>query len=237
MADKESTSMIMKFHRTSGGAVEAECPLAIASGDTLAGDSTYAPAFAAGFFFQIKKFDFGVRVDGNESTTRPGSETARGARLATPFGSGNAPTTAPPPEEARGPFHSWRTAKDGSWRQPGAYVPKFDNFSFARQIDKASPVLFEYCSQKKSFASASFIKRRAAIVVDRARGASETMDVAFLRIDLVDVLIRKLEWSDDDVMEEDCKLVFKEMHVMYRRQRNDGSMAARVQVSWKSPVK
>jgi type VI protein secretion system component Hcp len=234
MADKDSTSMIMKFHRKSGGAVEAECPLTIATGDSLATDATYAPGFLAGYYFQIKKFDFGVRVDGNESPTRMRADARGGRIVSMPFGDSGGEASLS--DEPREPFHAWRTATGQDWAEPGKYPAKFDNFSFSRQIDKASPVLFQFCSQKESFASASFIKRRAAIVVDFARGASQTMDVAFLRIDLIDVLIRRLEWSDDDVMEEECKLVFKEMHVMYRQQRNDGSMAGRLQVTWKSPA-
>src|SRR5580698_9607480 len=67
MADEATTDMLMKFHRTTGGAVPAECPLSISPNDKLALSTELAPGFTAGLYFLVSQFSFSATVDGNEA--------------------------------------------------------------------------------------------------------------------------------------------------------------------------
>jgi len=71
MVDEATTDMMMKFQRTSGGPVPAECPLSISPNDKLALSTELAPGFAAGKYFLVSQFSFGAEIHDDE--TGPGA--------------------------------------------------------------------------------------------------------------------------------------------------------------------
>jgi type VI protein secretion system component Hcp len=131
-----------------------------------------------------------------------------------------------------GSFARWRSATDDSWKAAGTYPAYINEFSFTRLIDKASPVLFDYCCRKEAFPFVTFIKRKAAI----AGSSTEPESLAYLRIDLANVLITSIRWSDGDIVEETCQMKCQKMRVVYWQQDFDSTLVPIGAVDWESPV-
>jgi len=131
-----------------------------------------------------------------------------------------------------GSFARWRSATDDSWQQAGAYPAYINEFSFTRLIDMASPVLFDFCCRKESFPFVTFIKRKAAI----AGSSTEPESLAYLRIDLANVLLTSIRWSDGDIVEETCQMKCQKMRIIYWQQDFDSTLVPIGAVDWQSPV-
>jgi len=137
-----------------------------------------------------------------------------------------------------GAFARWRSATDDSWKQAGAYPAYMDDFNFTRLIDQASPVLFDYCCNRKPFPFVSLIKRKAAVATTSLTvgSAGGTEELSYLRIDLADVLITSINWNDGDILEETCQMKCQKMKMTYYQQNNDGTLTPVGSVDWDSPV-
>jgi type VI protein secretion system component Hcp len=258
MSDTTTSELLMKFQRGSGGAVEAECPLTLSPNDKLARLAAMAPAFEAGRFFLISEFSFGAALSDSESPNQQGATTASGkqqnvasslrggrpvmqggvqpgqlgpgGRLKTTTGANAGSNTGT--TSASGQFSRWRSATDDSWKKDGAYPAQIQQFSATRKIDRATPVLFDYCCRKENFVSASVIKRKAACAAD---GASFEA-LSYLRMDFTTVLISGLNWNDGDVVEETVTFTAQAMRIIYWQQRPNGTLAALNAVDWTSPA-
>jgi len=267
MADQERT-MLLKFE-DKGEDLPGESAAQISASDTLAQATNWARAFTANHFSLVKSFTFGMELEDNEAkrhaaarkrggkggapglgedapleprarhrqaqqqvqpaANRPSFPANRRAAERDGFGAVGGGTGAA--EQAPAPFRSWRSATDDSWRDPGAYPTRIRSFSFTRQIDSASPILFDYCCQKQNFTAVSLIKRRTI----------NNEDIGYLRIDLVNVLITGLDWSDDDIVEESCSMTCQEMHLTYKRLDDANTLisgsAGLALAQWISPAK
>lgn len=136
-------------------------------------------------------------------------------------------------------FARWRSATDDSWKAAGTYPAYINDFSFTRLIDQATPILFDYCCKKKNFPFVTFIKRKAAMgraSMSLTSSASGFEELTYLRIDLADVLITDISWSDGDIVQESCKIKCQKMRVIYSQQNADGTLVPGTSVDWSSPV-
>jgi type VI protein secretion system component Hcp len=298
MADEATTDMLMKFHRTTGGPVPAECPLAISLNDKLALSTELAPGFVSGTYFLVSQFSFGAEVNGDEK--RDGEDAAgrgagrgtggggggsggpriggslggtgfagasfgggaggtRGGSLArggdhfddfSPLmgpgsggGSGSGGKGAKGGSDAdgkkngankAGQFARWRSTSptDDTWTSDFAYPAYIHEFNFTRLIDKASPVLFDFCCRKETFPFVTFVKRKAAIAGNSVLPES----LAYLRIDLANVLITDIHWSDGDIVEETCQMICQKMRIIYWQQNFDSTLTPIGSVDWQLPL-
>ncbi len=194
-----SIDLLMKFVRGSD-AIDAESQTSVDSSDGFLHD------FKTGKFFEIDEFSFGV---GLEDDDLAGEKRSAGGA------SGRDRAVHP----SRSRFNNWLNGEAKS------YPVDLEPFSFTRQMDQASPLLFEMCSHSKSFSSATLIKRKAA--------ASNVSGHAFLRIDFKDVLVIGLDWDSGDVVKEKCKFICRSVEVQYKPQKSDGSLGAAVPGTWK----
>jgi type VI protein secretion system component Hcp len=303
MADEATTDMLMKFHRTTGGAVPAECPLAISLNDKLALSTELAPGFVAGNFFLVSQFSFGAELHDNEKAPGGGTGGARrgagggagggsGGRagsmlggslggtgfVGASFGGGAggtrggalarggdhfddfSPISGPGPGDGAGSagsggkgaqggsdadgkkigakkggsFARWRSTSptDDTWTSDFAYPAYINEFAFTRLIDKASPVLFDFCCRKETFPFVTFIKRKAAIAGNSVLPES----LGYLRIDLANVLLTNIRWSDGDIVEENCQMICQKLRIIYWQQNFDSTLTPIGSVDWAMPL-
>lgn len=191
-------------------------------------DKIMMRGFVTGKYFEIKDFDFGISLTDNDSS---GSEVVIPPQTTT-----NSKPPPPKPKETKksgGKFSKFMqgdspTGSDGK----SIYPPSFDEVQVNRQMDKASPVLFQNCFKTKSFDSAVIVKRKSS------SDTTTTGYFAFFRIDFNDVLITDISWSiGEDVIMEKLKFVCREVAVQYIPQNNDGSAGDKVGGQFLSLVK
>lgn len=215
MPEQSKADMVMKFVRSGGGRVNAECALGKDPADPFMKDFSPASYTSYSNFFEVTKFDFGVEVKDDDTAVGTLSKT-------TPAGA--APTTkAAASAKAKGGFVSWRSATEDQLKKID-YPVEFDTFSFTRLIDSASPVFFQACCATNSFDSATLVKR-VSIGADKPA-------TGFLRLDFKEVLITGIDWDDGEVLNETCKFICKAFSLQYRRQNPDGTLQAAVSASW-----
>ena len=99
---------------------------------------------------------------------------------------------------------------------------QLNEISITRQIDIASMVLMKCCIGTQGFDSASIVKRRAA-------GGSMEAGQAYLRFDFDGVLITKIDWTDQHVVQEKITFITRGLEVMYRPQMADGTLGQKTQ--------
>ena len=155
--------------------------------------------FKTGKFFEIDEFSFGAGLEDDDS-------------------SGEKRNPAGVSHSHRTRFSNWLRGETKS------YPVDLEPFTFSRQMDQASPLLFEMCCDSKSFASATLIKRKAA--------GSDVSGRAFLRIDFKDVLVIGVDWDSGDVVKEKCKFICRGVKVQYKPQTADGTLGAAVPGNW-----
>jgi type VI protein secretion system component Hcp len=194
-----SIDLLMKFVKGSD-AIDAESQTSVDSSDGFLND------FKTGKFFEIDEFSFGVGLEDDDTA---------GAKRA----AGGAPGQDRTSHGSRTRFSNWLSG------EAKAYPVDLEPFSFSRQMDQASPLLFEMCCNSRSFSSATLIKRKAA--------ASNVSGHAFLRIDFTDVLVIGVDWDSGDVVKEKCKFICRGVKVQYKPQTSDGSLGAAVPGTWK----
>jgi type VI protein secretion system component Hcp len=98
-------------------------------------------------------------------------------------------------------------------------------FGFSRQMDCASPVLFQNCFQTKPFDSAVVVKRKRGVRSALDSGTSY-VHVPYLRLEFKGVLLISVDWDGGDQMKEKYKFVSQTVVVKYRQQNHDGSKGA-----------
>jgi type VI protein secretion system component Hcp len=172
-------------------------------------------------------FDDFSPISGPAGSSGSGTAGGRGADAA-----GAADGKKPGAKQA-GSFARWRSAgTDGGWQSDFAYPADIKEFSFTRLIDKASPLLFNACCHPETFPFVTFIKRKAAI----AGSSIMPESLAYLRIDLANVLLTSIRWSDGDIVEETCQMKCQKMRIIYWQQNADSTLVPIGSVDWSSPV-
>ena len=193
-----------------GNAIPAEGQAEIDTKDA------FMKGFVKGRFFHVEDFDFGISVVDNDSS-------------ATDTRSGNGGKT-----KTTGRFSKWiqgLTVSTGQGTSGSLYPIEMEPFSFTRQIDLASPVLFYNCFQTKPFDSATLVRRKLTGTV---QGSNKIASVPFLRIDFSAVLLVSVDWDGSEEIKEKCKFVCRSVKVQYRPQRQDGSPGDTIGGDWLS---
>ena len=207
-ADFDTLMMLV----TGGQPISAESMATIDSSDT-----DMMKGFQVGKFFEIEDFDLGIDLTDTDSqatqTTNPQNQQ------------GNQQGTN---KNTAGRFSKWVqginvTVGHGSNSQ--MYPVQMEPFGFTRQMDCASPVLFQNCFQTKPFDE--------AVVVKRKRGVNSAIDlgtsyvhVPYLRLEFKGVLLISVDWDGGDTLKEKYKFVSQSVVVKYRQQKHDGSKGA-----------
>jgi type VI protein secretion system component Hcp len=119
----------------------------------------------------------------------------------------------------------------GSSGASNAAGVQLNEVTITRQIDIASMVLMNCCIGTQGFDSATIIKRRAA-------GGLVEAGQAYLRIDFDGVLITKIDWTDQHIVQEKITFITRGLQVVYRPQMADGSLGQKTQqAQFTVPVK
>lgn len=231
----------MKFVLDGGGTIWAESTLTKDGDDPLMKDfdpvtdlSDYSN------FFEVTTFDFSMNneADDGDAGKKNGGAAAGGragvaARLGPSAHSGSAGllftgSAGRPPQAAAGaapeggssdPFHRWRSATEKE-AMAMSFQLSFDSFKFTRIVDGASPAFFQNCARQVTFESAALIKR----VSLGAIGGVQRPALAFMRFDFKSVMLKKVEWTDGDLVTENCEFVCDWLSFQYRQQNSDGSL-------------
>jgi type VI protein secretion system component Hcp len=200
MADK-SVDILMYIMDGSTG-IPGEANSEIDTSDKFMG------GFAGGNFFEVDDFDFGIQaVDTDAAASAP--KTAPGS-----------PPTPDPTKRTTGQFSTWMKNKTVSM-DGGKFPIEMTPFQFTRQIDIASPLLFQRCFKTKPYNSAALVMRKVGGVQFGAKKNIAAMP--FLRIDFDTVLIIKVDWDAGDVVKEKCSFVCRGVKVQYRQQAHHGA--------------
>ncbi len=200
MAERSPVDIVMML-KAGGTAIEAE------SQSAVDGETGWTDDFTAGKYFEIEDFDFGINVVDSDSPETKGTGKEEAGRS----------------KPKSGRFSKWvqgLTVATGQGAGGTLYPVEMEPFSFTRQIDSASPLLFKNCFKTIPFDS-------GAVVMRKAGGLGATSDgtgLAFLRIDFTSVLFVAIDWDAGEVVKEKCKFVCRSVKVKYpdakvRRQR------------------
>jgi type VI protein secretion system component Hcp len=95
---------------------------------------------------------------------------------------------------------------------------------FTRRIDASSPVLMQKCIDREIFKRISLIKRRST--------GGQAAGEVFLRLDFIEAMLKRVSWSNDDEVKEDCEFICRRICINYRPQLPDGSLGARIEKYW-----
>ncbi len=179
--------------------------------------------FVAGNFFEIEDFDLGIDLEDSDSSSK--------AQAQSPNSSKSHPNQTTEQQQKGGKFAKWTQGLTVSTTQgplSNMFPIQMDPFSFTRQIDKASPVLFQRCFLTKPFDSAVVVMRKVGgqKYTASASGLSPTSNIAaipFLRIEFSPVLLTAIDWDAGEVVKEKCKFVCRAINVRYRPQNLDGT--------------
>jgi len=204
-----SADYLMMFEK-GGNAVPGEGQAEIDTKDPL------MKGFAKGRFFHVQDFDFGISVVDSDS---PATDTRSN-------NGGKTKTT--------GRFSKWiqgLNVSTGQGTSGSLYPIEMEPFSFTRQVDLASPVLFYNCFQTKPFDSATLVRRK---MTGTALGSNNITSLPFLRIEFSSVLLISVDWDGDEEVKEKCKFVCRSVKVQYRPQRPDGSPGDPIGGDWLS---
>jgi type VI protein secretion system component Hcp len=192
--------LLMKFVK-GGDAIKAECQANLDPTDRFLED------FKPGRFFEIDEFNFGVGLEDDDAALSGKHHETRGDDRSDKKSRG------------RTRFDQWLSGE-----RTKAYPVDLEPFSFSRQMDQASPLLFEMCCNSQSFTSATLVKRKAA--------STDVSGQGFLRIDFTDVLVIGVDWDSGDVVKEKCKFICRGVKVQYKPQSASGTLSAAVPGEW-----
>ncbi len=217
MSDSNPTSdLVMMFTDKNGAPVWAESTLSVLTTDPFMAGFIAAPTPSDySNFFEIQSFNFSMVLSPEDKGT--GALSQKGP---TSGANGMAPA-------AQDQFSAWRSATLAQAKDM-PFPIEFDNFSFTRVIDGASPGLFAACCNQESFRHAALV-RRAAV---GALGGAQQNSVGFLRIDFRHVLLTAINWSDGDLVTESVTFICKAMRIRYSRQRPDGQLLPTAEAEW-----
>ena len=216
MAKGDSTDLMMKFVlRGRPIAGESTTELISAEGKT----NPLLKGFDPGCYIEIDRFTFKAGIRDNEDTSTTPTTKPSNARDPKVKPARTLAATA-----TRGSYQSWRSGKAHN------YPAELQPISFSRQIDKTSSVLIQNCIDCVSYDSATLIKRKASGVLgsDGQVAAGEV----FLRLDFIGVLVIKVDWDNDDKVNESCDFICRSVTISYRPQLPDGSLGRIVPGFW-----
>lgn len=174
--------------------------------------------FEIGKFFEVDDFSFGAGLDDMDSSSGKNNQTTQQG----PYDPNKPGSQEPKKSKVR--FTRFMNDPKFKKTTDDGYPVDLDPFEFTRQMDQASPQLFEMCCNSESFASATVVKRKF--------GGEKVSGHCFLRIDFTDVLVIGVDWDSGDVIKEKCKFVCRQVKIQYRPQLADGTLDSAVPGTW-----
>jgi type VI protein secretion system component Hcp len=212
MASNNNLDILMKIVDVKSGAIAGE------GMSTIDQDDPYTEDFKPGLFFEIEDFDVGIGLEDTDSSSRKTAPTPG------PGGTLSANQAAQDAKKT-GKFAKWVQGLDisGSGGGTGSqlFPIQLEEVSVTRQIDQASPLLFQRCFLCQDFASATVVMRKSGGLLYGDQGNISSMP--FLRIDFKPILITSISWDGGEIVKEKLKFVCREVKVQYRPQNSDGS--------------
>ncbi|UXH78516.1 Hcp family type VI secretion system effector [Roseateles amylovorans] len=123
---------------------------------------------------------------------------------------------------------SWEASADASHlKGTGSAVgkPSAGALSFSHYYDKSSPLLMQFIVRGTHFKTAT---------IDMLKQTGADQPTLFFQISFKDVFITKVsnKGGEDGSVSQDVEFVFKQMALGYKRQNNDGSLAAAQFFRW-----
>jgi type VI protein secretion system component Hcp len=200
MAESPPVDIIMML-KAGGAAIAAE------SLSTVESETGWTDDFTAGKYFEIEDFDFGINVVDSDTSAVSKDQNKAG--------------THQTQEKKSGRFTKWIqniAATSGPSATGTIYPVEMEPFSFTRQIDCASPLMFKNCFKTIPFDSAAVVMRKTGGI----RGTSALAATPFLRIDFSAVLFIAIDWDGGEFVKEKCKFVCRSVKVKYRTQKHSG---------------
>ena len=203
---EDRNDMLMKFVRSNGQSLDAECQAAINTNDDLTND------FVGGKFFEAQEFGFGAGLDDDDMPKPPPSPQV-------PPGKTAPPATPQPFKLKYARFMNAATSKGSH-----GYPVDIDTITFSRLMDRGSTVFFQDLCGLKTFEMATLVKRK----MTGSAGGLQT----YLRMDFIDVLMIGLDWDEGDVIKEKYKFICRGVMVQYKPQASDGTLGAAISGGW-----
>lgn len=213
MAEQVVSDLIMKFVGDSG-AIKGETRTTLdTSNDRLCKD------FVADKMFEVETFSVKTGIVGSGGETDPAklAETMKAQQKAME----EAARTGKPPKFKNSKGLDFTEFRAGQTQQ---YPVDLKPFEMTRSIDISSGDILKYCIGRKIFESATLIKRKAA--------GGKSSGKVFLRLDFTEVLIKQVEWSEDDPVKETIEFVCRALTVRYAPQLPDGTLGAAKVAFW-----
>jgi len=212
------TDILMKIEDSSG-------PIAAEGMSEIDGNDDYTQDFKKGLFFEIEDLDVGIGLEDTDSSSASTMAPPKGADAKTiqAFQAVQQAT-----QKRGGKFSTWTqsSASSGGSGSSPLFPVQMDEVGITRQLDRASPLLFQKCFLTQSFVSATVVMRKAGDLLYGPKNNIASMP--FLRIDFTPVLITSINWDVAEVVKEKLKFVCRDVKVQYRPQNNDGSAGKNV---------
>lgn len=221
MASTDSSDVLMMFEISAGSKLAAEAKAAFYSSASGTTDDLMN-GFEVGYFFEVESFDFGVGVTDSEGEKPGGGAESKGGGNALHGDKGRS-DGSPKEVKPSGPKFAKFIYPPGGRVQKLNYPIDVQPFSFTRQLDKASPILFDQCANLKPFKSAALVKRKFT---------GGQIHEVYLRLDFKDVLVVGVDWDDGEFVKEKCTFVCREIMVTYKPQQNDGTLGSPLSGQW-----
>lgn len=197
MADDNESDLLMFFIQREGmPAIEAESTSALRGND-----ARLMSGFEEGRYFEADNFSFSMELADDE-----------GGNILDPA-------------ETRS-YGRWRALRPTQPKPDPAFRAEPADVSISRRIDASSPVLLQYCLDKKQFHS--------AVMVKRARIGATGMMSVIMRLEFSKVWMRSIEWEDGDCVRETCKFKYAAVKGTYVRRKVDGGVASLWPCEWTS---
>jgi type VI protein secretion system component Hcp len=230
MADQTSSDLLMRFIRRDGDrTVWAESMLDILPAKEDSFVEGFVPASSLddySNFFEISSF--GISLGAKPGQNKDGHQvhdSKKPVAAGTPRAAGAEWNT----------FFRWATQRSSRSGQlsksesPPDILVDFDQFSFSRIIDGASPDFFQACCDQVTFEEAILVKR----VSTGLQGGDKRLSMGYLKFVFSDVLLISFGWEDGELITENCAFICKKMVLNYRQQDADGRLNAAVgELTW-----
>jgi type VI protein secretion system component Hcp len=218
MSDKPTYDIVMLFQDQDGKPVYAESALGVSSDDRFMDGFKSADYDQYSNFFEVKTFNFKLSVKPDDKEV--GALSSHGSAGQPVSFPGRTPA-------AQDAFSRWRSASEKDYKNI-AFPILFDEFTFTRIIDGASPIFFGSCLNQKDFKKAVLVRR----VASGLRGGKERMAVGFLRLEFEDIRLVSIDWDDGELVEETVTFICKDFKVKYRQQQADSGLLKSSESHW-----
>jgi type VI protein secretion system component Hcp len=110
------------------------------------------------------------------------------------------------------------------------YGVDLDEVTLSRKMDCMSPQLLQLCGEQTEIDEIILVRRKPTTST-----AAKTMQ-PYLRLKFSEVLLTGIEWEDGDVIKEKIKFVYRTIEVKYKRQKDDGTLAGAIGMTWEYPI-